>query len=636
MRRPPEETHAYLVGGGIASLTAAVHLHYDAGVPADQIHIIEASPLPGGAMGRGGGTGTSKNGSDTPAWQKGYTVLAARKLNFSYRCLYDTLAKVPSARHPGRTVLDDVKGTPVPTPELELELEPEPKTTGEAAAGSDFEMVDAPTVPATPRPTSSSTATTPSPTFPARLVARGADGRPQVVNVQSMGLLPAQRMSLLGLILATEESLAAAATTDGKAEIQAHFQPDFFESKFWDVWASLYGFQPWHSAVEFRRYLLRFLHEFAHISTLAGIDHAPLNDYECIVLPMEQHLRQLGVDFRYNTRVDDVVFEEGTGLVVNALRTTRPNVQSVITLGPHDIVFLTLGSMTAGLLFGGNDRAPPPLPAQDAVLRDPGPVWRFWARLADPATNPVHHAAFGRPSVFYSHVAKSSWLSFTVTLSGPAAALFAHLTTWAGFGEASSSSSSSTSTTDGTNTNGPLITFRDSPWMMSITMPHQPYFTGQPDDVRVVWGYGLYPDQEGLHVRKPMMACTGAEIFAELLSYLDLPGDLAALFAESSPPGVITIPCLMPFIGSPFLTRTAGDRPSVLPGTNGQPGNLGLLGQFVEIERDVTFTMEYSARSAQLAVYGLMGIDDERAPPAVHRSDQDVQVLGEMLMTIMS
>ncbi|KAL1889901.1 hypothetical protein Sste5346_008627 [Sporothrix stenoceras] len=636
MRRLPQETHAYLVGGGIASLTAAVHLHYDAGVPADQIHIIEAAPLPGGAMGKGGGS--PRVDGDVPAWEKGYTVLAARKLNFSYRCLYETLAKVPSARHPGRTVLDDVKGSPSPTPKPEPEREPEvateeaPKTNGGSASGSEYEVVDMPTIPPTPRTASSFVSTEPPlkpPTFPARLVARGDDGRPQVVNVQSMGLLPAQRMSLLGLILATEESLAATAMSEGKAEIQAHFQPDFFESKFWDVWASLYAFQPWHSAVEFRRYLLRFLHEFSHISTLSGIDHAPLNDYECIVLPIEQHLRQSGVVFQYSTRVEEVVFADGDDLHVSALRVAQNNSQSDITLGPHDIVLLTLGSMTASVLFGGNDRAPPPLPPQDAVLRDPGPVWRFWSRLADPAINPVHHTAFGRPSVFYSHVAKSSWLSFTLTLSGKAAALFTHLTTWAGFGTAD------TNATDGTNTNGPLITFRDSPWMMSITMPHQPYFTDQPDDVRVLWGYGLYPDQEGLHIRKPMMACTGAEIFAELLSYLDLPADLASLFTAPCPSGVITIPCLMPFIGSPFLTRTAGDRPNVLP-SGKDKGNLGLLGQFVEIDRDVTFTMEYSARSAQLAVYGLMGIDGERTPPAVHRSDQDVTVLGEMLMTIMS
>ncbi len=304
----------------------------------------------------------------------------------------------------------------------------------------------------------------------------------------------------------------------------------------------------------------------------------------------------------------------------------RSNVDRDVAVGDNGIVLLTLGSMTSSVLFGANDRPPPPLPAQEAVLRDPGPVWRFWETLADPATNPAHHAAFGRPQTFCSHVAKSSWLSFTVTLSGAATGLFDHLAAWAGFGDSGNNSCSS-------NSNVPLITFRDSPWMMSITMPYQPYFTTQPADVRVLWGYGLYPDQEGLAVRKTMMACTGAEIFAELVSFLDLPPSLAGLrqVGQGGAAGAITIPCLMPFIGSPFLARSAGDRPDVLPQST---DNVGLIGQFVEMDRDVTFTMEYSARSAQMAVFGLMGLD--RAPPVVHRSDRDVQVLGEMMMTIMS
>ncbi len=251
-RRPPSETHAYLVGGGIASLSAAVHLHHDAGVPASQIHIIEAAPQPGGSMGR--------LDSREDSWKRGYTVIAARKLNFSYRCLYDTLALVPSMRHQGQSIYEDLRVTAS-----------EPQSTNGGAVAVD-----------------------PAASFPARLVANGPDG-PEIVNVQSMGLTLEQRMSLLGLILAPEASVAS-----GGGEIQAHFQPDFFESKFWDVWASLYAFQPWHSAIEFRRYLLRFLHEFSHISTLEGTDHAPLNDYESIILPIEQHLKGLGVDFLYS------------------------------------------------------------------------------------------------------------------------------------------------------------------------------------------------------------------------------------------------------------------------------------------------------------------------------------------------
>lgn len=40
--RQPELTDAYLIGGGIASLAAAVHLIQDAHLPASQIHILES------------------------------------------------------------------------------------------------------------------------------------------------------------------------------------------------------------------------------------------------------------------------------------------------------------------------------------------------------------------------------------------------------------------------------------------------------------------------------------------------------------------------------------------------------------------------------------------------------------------
>ncbi|EFW98415.1 myosin-cross-reactive antigen family protein [Grosmannia clavigera kw1407] len=649
-RRDPKQTNAYLVGGGIASLTAAVHLYYDAGVPATQIHIIEAAPVPGGSMGQSSGT-------DDDTWKSGYVILAARKLNFSYRCLFDTLAKVPSMRNPGLTVLDDVRGIIDEDDDLvevraaDANADAAADATADAARAARRRTrtnhnIDHNIAPYSSHDDDRKSASS----FPARLVASGPDG-PEIVDVQKMGLRSEEKLGLLGLILEQEDCI-------GDGQIQTHFKPEFFESKFWDVWASLYGFQPWHSAVEFRRYLLRFLHEFSHISTLEGIDHAPLNDYECIIQPLGQHLKSLGVDFqsdqRAETQVCEVKFAPGDKVHVSELRIKRraDATDSAIVIGDADIVLITLGTMTASMRFGTDSKPPPPLPSQEAVNADPGPVWRFWASLADPNKNP-HHAEFGRPKHFYGHISKSSWLSFTITLAGTATSVFDHLREWAGFesperpekpdraekagpGHAASISGDSSSDKDSfSNSNGPLITFRDSPWMMSITMPHQPYFTGQPDDVCVLWGYGLYPDQEGLFVQKPMMACTGAEIFSELLAYLNIPAPQLWQGSGSDPMAttgsVTTIPCLMPFIGAPFLTRTDGDRPRILPKSS---DNLGLLGQFVEMERDVTFTMEYSARSAQTAVYSLMGLD--KKAPEVHRGDRDVQVLGKMLMTIMS
>jgi len=79
---------------------------------------------------------------------------------------------------------------------------------------------------------------------------------------------------------------------------------------------------------------------------------------------------------------------------------------------------------------------------------------------------------------------------------------------------------------------------------------------------------------------------------------------------------------MMPFITSQFLPREKGDRPQVLPENS---HNLAFMGQFCEMPDDVVFTVEYSVRSAQVAVYGLL--DLQRKPPAVYKGKYDPRVL---------
>jgi oleate hydratase len=86
---------------------------------------------------------------------------------------------------------------------------------------------------------------------------------------------------------------------------------------------------------------------------------------------------------------------------------------------------------------------------------------------------------------------------------------------------------------------------------------------------------------------------------------------------------------MMPFITSQFLRRGHGDRPEVIPkGTH----NLALVGQFCELPNDVVFTVEYSVRSAQTAVYRLLRL--KREPPAVYKGEFDLQVLYQAVMAL--
>jgi oleate hydratase len=122
-----------------------------------------------------------------------------------------------------------------------------------------------------------------------------------------------------------------------------------------------------------------------------------------------------------------------------------------------------------------------------------------------------------------------------------------------------------------------------------------------------------------------MSACTGREILEEVLGHLHFnEGDKAAIIAASN-----VIPCAMPYITSEFLVRKAGDRPNVVPAGS---TNLAFIGQYREQTDDVVFTVEYSVRAAQTAVYTLLGID--RVPTPMYKGAHDARVLFAALETL--
>jgi oleate hydratase len=208
--------------------------------------------------------------------------------------------------------------------------------------------------------------------------------------------------------------------------------------------------------------------------------------------------------------------------------------------------------------------------------------------------------------VFDDHVPESVWESFSVTVRDP---LFLDRIE---------------SLTNSVAGRGGLTTFKDSNWLITISIFHQPFFASQPPGVSVWWGYGLYYDHPGNYVKKPMSECTGKEILEEVLGHLHFDDDKDAIIASST-----VIPCVMPYITSQFLVRRAGDRPDVVPAGS---TNLGFLGQFSELPDDVVFTVEYSIRSAQTAVYRLLGL--KKKPVPVYKGDHDPRVLFAAFETL--
>jgi len=374
----------------------------------------------------------------------------------------------------------------------------------------------------------------------------------------------------------------------GNSSIADQFRPSFFETNFWLMWCTTFAFQPWHSAVEFKRYLLRFTHMVAGFNQLHGIMRTIYNQYDSMVRPLQKWLADREVQFELNVRVTDLVLREEAGQKrVDRILYTRRGLSDEIRVANTDYVIITLGSMTEASSLGSMDSAP--------VLngKADGGAWTLWQKIA--ASRPE----FGHPCTFTDRIEQSKWVSFTATLRDRT--FFRLLRDFTGNvpGE------------------GGLISIADSAWLASIVLPHQPHFMGQSEDIEVFWGYGLRVDERGDFVKKPMSACTGREILTEVLGHLHIEKEAAQILKTST-----CIPCMMPFITSQFLTREKGDRPQVVPSGT---ANLAFIGQFCELPNDVVFTVEYSVRSAATAVYSLLELD--REPPAVYKGQYDPRVL---------
>jgi hypothetical protein len=227
---------------------------------------------------------------------------------------------------------------------------------------------------------------------------------------------------------------------------------------------------------------------------------------------------------------------------VTGIHTRKSDETEVVAVNEDDLVFFQNASMTDASSLGSMTSAPRRLSKVDSG------GWTLWEKLA------AGRPEFGNPAAFNGCIAQSSWDSFTVTLRTPS--FFDEMERFSG-NEAGT---------------GGLVTFKDSNWLLSVVLAHQPHFTNQPGDIQVFWGYALFPDRVGDFVSKPMSDCTGAEILRELCGHLRLD---QGVFSQAN-----CIPCHMPYITSMFMPRKPGDRPLPLPRGS---RNLAFVSQFVEI-----------------------------------------------------
>jgi oleate hydratase len=358
----------------------------------------------------------------------------------------------------------------------------------------------------------------------------------------------------------------------------------------------MFAFENWHSLLECKLYMHRFLEALDGIKDMSTLLFAKYNQYDSFVVPAQKFLINKGVKLQSDTLVTAVDFEQqGDKKVVKGLTTTQHGQQVHIPVRDNDFVIITTGSMTEDTRYGTSDTAPDIRLTDDTMGKTKG--WVLWNDLAKQS------AVFGRPEKFNRHVPKSAWMSATLTCKD--SALLRKI----------SEKYCVNPPLSGKTVTGGIVTITDSNWLMSFTINRQPQFPDQPKDVVVIWVYGLLMDKKGNYVPKTMPECTGHEIVTELLYHLDLLEQKDDILANT-----IANTAYMPYITSMFMPRAKGDRPQIVPeGCT----NLGLIGQFVETNNDVVFTVETSVRSARVAVYTLT--DSNKQVPDIAPTQYDIR-----------
>ncbi len=411
-------------------------------------------------------------------------------------------------------------------------------------------------------------------------------------TIENMGDLTLTRKAseeLMKLALTREEDLQ-------DKRIDEVFSEEFFESNFWLYWATMFAFEPWASAMEMRRYTLRFVHHISTLADLTSLRFTRYNQYESLIRPLVAYLESFGVTFVYDTQVDNIDLDvTGDSTSARRIHLTEAGTSRTIDLTDNDIVFVTNGSITESSTFGDNNTPAP-------IVTDRGGAWSLWKNLA--AQDP----ALGHPEKFCENIPEANWtISATVTLTDDKIWPYIEKVT-------------GRDPRNGRIVTGGPCNFKDSSWLYGYTMSRQPHFASQdPNKQLVAWVYGLFSDKPGDYIKKTIRECTGAELCAEWLYHLGVPEDEIDDLANNS---ASTVPCNMPYITSYFMPRALGDRPLVVPKGS---TNLAFIGNFSETERDTVFTTEYSVRTAMEAVYTLFDVD--RAVPEVFASSFDIRVL---------
>lgn len=519
---------AYIIGTGLAALSAACYLVRDGQMKGERIHIFEKDPIPGGAC----------DGFEYPG--VGYVMRGGREMDNHFEVMWDLFRSIPSIETEGVSVLDEYYWLNKEDPNYSL-----------------------------------CRAT----------VNRGQDAHTD----KKFAVSDKAQMEIMRLFFTPDEELY-------DKRIDEYFDDEVFDSNFWLYWRTMFAFENWHSALEMKRYIKRYIHHIGGLPDFTALRFTKYNQYESMILPMVKYLENAGVVFHYNTKVVNVEFD----VTSNRKQATRIELEAegetrFVDLTEDDLVFITNGGCVENSAMGSQNT---PAPYNPEIK--PGGGWDMWRRIATQSPD------FGNPDKFCFDSELCNWMSATVeTLDQRIIPYITNICKRDPF--------------TGKVVTGGIVSVKDSSWLLSWTINRQPQFRSQPKDHCLVWVYALFNDKPGDYVKKPMRDCTGKEICMEWLYHIGVPENEIEELAENS---ANTVPVMMPYIDAFFMPRNDTDRPKVVP--DGAV-NFAFIGQFAETARDTIFTTEYSMRTGMEAVYTLLNVD--RGVPEVWGSTYDVRDL---------
>lgn len=235
-----ENKRAYIVGTGIAGLSAAGFLIKDAKMDPSKITFLEKDDIAGGAL-----DGKVIN-------ELGYVARGGRETGHHFECLWDLFSVVPSRENPNMSVLDDLYYTNLDDPNYSnCRIT---KNQGERYDNAKFNL--------------------------------------------SKDVI--------------KEILHLVATPDKELEgvsVEEVFSEEFLESDFWTYYRTMFAFENWHSVLELKLYVNRFIHHVGGLPDLSALQFTRYDQYESLVVPLMKWLKDKGVKTEYNYNVIDVDFE---------------------------------------------------------------------------------------------------------------------------------------------------------------------------------------------------------------------------------------------------------------------------------------------------------------------------------------